>query len=192
MTNANDRKGLISIDDFQKVIEEQIKVNDFHKVHPPIAGGAGASVGGSRPAFPDPSTMTTRWKDGVQSKAQNWLDGIQNPRADFKQSAINANATYKANMAKSLSEDAWVKAMQKVDPNAAIATAVAVGTAGYVAGAMARVNKFTNSMQKWVPLATAAVQAVRALPSVSDVDRENRAVMMIRGFKAAKKASAGR
>ncbi len=133
-----------------------------------------------RPAYPDAGTLSRRWKEGVQQAGDKWVEGIQNPRADAKQEAIKANATYKASMAKSIAEDRFLRGVQASDPNEAIATAVAVGASGYTAGALARSAKHERVMNKVAPLMAAAVSAVRAMPAVTDADREARAVAMIR------------
>lgn len=145
-----------------------------------------------RPAYPDAGTLSRRWKEGVQQAGDKWVEGIQNPRADAKQEAIKANATYKAQMQKAIAEDAWVKGVQASDPNEAIATAVAVGASGYTSGALARGAKHERVMGKVVPLMQAAVTAVRAMPSVTDADREARAVAMIRAGRDVGKKLVGR
>ncbi len=137
----------------------------------------------ARPAYPDAATMSRRWKEGVSQAGERWVEGIQNPREDPKAAAIKANATYKAGVTKSLAEDAWLKGVQNIDQSEALATAVAVGAAGYSSGALARAPKHERVMGRVVPLMTAAVTAVRALPAVTDADRENRAVQMIRGAR---------
>ncbi len=134
-----------------------------------------------RPAYPDAGTLSRRWKEGVQQAGEKWVEGIQNPRADAKQEAIKANATYKASMAKSIAEDRFLKGVQASDPNEAIATAVAVGASGYTQGALARGAKHERIMGKVAPLMASAVGAVRAMPAVTDADREARAIAMIRG-----------
>jgi len=134
-----------------------------------------------RPAYPDAGTLSRRWKEGVQQAGDKWVEGIQNPRADAKAEAIKANATYKAQIAKSIAEDRWVKGVQASDPNEAIATALAVGASGYTAGALARGAKHERVMSRVAPLMASAVSAVRNMPSVTDADREARAVAMIRG-----------
>ena len=133
-----------------------------------------------RPAYPDAGTLSRRWKDGVQQAGEKWVEGIQNPRADAKAEAIKANATYKAQVTKSITEDRWLKGVQAIDPNEAIATAVAVGASGYTAGALARGAKHERVMGKVAPLMATAVQTVRNMPAVTDADREARAVAMIR------------
>jgi hypothetical protein len=149
----------------------------------PIAGAAGAT----RSSFPDATTMTNRWTAGIQAKAQNWVDGIQNPRRNFKEAALANKDRWKTGVTQAVTNDSYAKGMQAVDDNQAIATAVAIGASGYQSGALARAPKFTAKMNKWVPLAQAAVNAVRAKPAVTDADKENRAVEMIRAFRAAGK-----
>lgn len=133
-----------------------------------------------RPAYPDAGTLSRRWKEGVQQAGEKWVEGVQNPRADFKTEAVKANATYKAAVTKAVAEDKWVKGINAIDPNEAIATAVAVGASGYTAGALARGAKHERIMGKVAPLMATAVQTVRNMPAVTDADRENRAVAMIR------------
>ncbi len=84
-------------------------------------------------------------------------------------------------MAKSIAEDRFLKGVQASDPNEAIATAVAVGASGYTQGALARGAKHERIMGKVAPLMASAVGAVRAMPAVTDADREARAIAMIRG-----------
>jgi hypothetical protein len=134
-----------------------------------------------RPAYPDAGTLSRRWKEGVQQAGDKWVEGIQNPRADAKAEAIKANATYKAQVQKSIAEDRWVKGIQASDPNEALATAIAVGASGYAQGALARAAKHERVMARVAPLMATAVSAVRNMPAVTDADREARAIAMIRG-----------
>lgn len=145
-----------------------------------------------RPAFPSADEIATRYQEGVAASGDRWIQGMRNPRRDPKAAAVAASATYKAAMQKSLTEDAYAKGVAQIDPAEALATAERVGSSGYQAGAIARVPKMQKSMAKFVPHAQAAVTAVRNLPAVTDQDRENRAVAMIRGMREAGKKAAGR
>lgn len=174
------------------LMAEQIELNIFNEKNPKIGGAASDGGINTRSPFPDPATMADRWTKGVSDNAQKWVDGIQNPRKNFKTEALKAKDAWKNGIQKAIAEDGFAKGMAGVDVAQAIATAVAVGAAGYANGAMARKPKFTAAMNKWVPAASAAVQTVRNMPANTDGDREARAVAMMRAFKVGAKTLKGR
>lgn len=145
-----------------------------------------------RPAYPDAGTISERWQQGVQQGAERWVEGVQNPRKDFKSAALANKESWKNGVTKAVAEDGWAKGMQAVDPNEAVATAVAVGAAGYASGALARATKHQRVMARVAPLMASAVTKVRGLPAATDADREQRAVQMIREARNVGKQLKGR
>lgn len=134
-----------------------------------------------------------RWVQGVQSVgAQRWEQGIQNPRADFKAAALANNDGWKAGVNAAVAGDRYAKGVQTVNVDEAIATAVAIGGAGYSAGAAARSAKFQRKVDAIAPRMAAVVEATRRMPARTDQEREARMLNQVRGAREAAKGPAGR
>ncbi len=159
--------------------------------HPALIGKPEGNPVQIRPAFPSASEMTSRWVQGIDASGDNYVRGVQAPRANFKVAALANKDAWKQGVNKAVAEDAFAKGMSNVNEDEAIATAVAIGSGGWAAGAKARQSKHTRIMGKVAPLMAAAVDTVRRKPAVTDADREARAVEMIRAARAVGKALRG-
>lgn len=174
-----------------EAIADNLEVAEFTKDHPVIAGGAGGGSLQIRPSYPTAADISTRWKEGVSNGAQHWVEGIAKPRSNFKTAALKNKDAWKAGMTKAIAEDAYAKGMNNVDEDEALKIAQTVGAQGYSAGALARGDKHLRIMGKVAPLMTAAVDAVRAKPAVTDADRESRMLEMVRAARAVGKVLRG-
>src|SRR5439155_587651 len=110
------------------------------------------------------------------------------PRADFRSAALANNDGWKAGVQDAVKNDAFAKGMAKVDVDAAIETAVAIGADGYAAGAAARANKFEKNTAAIAAKMSAVTEAVRKMPAKSDSDREARMLAQVRGSRAVGKS----
>jgi hypothetical protein len=152
------------------------------------AGGGSLQI---RPSYPSAADISARWKEGVTNGAQHWVEGIAKPRANFKTAALKNKDAWKASMTAAIAQDAYAKGMNNVDEDEALKIAQTVGAQGYSAGALARGDKHMRIMGKVAPLMTAAVDAVRAKPAVTDADRESRMLEMVRAARAVGKVLRG-
>ncbi len=159
--------------------------------HPALIGKPEGNPVQIRPAYPSADEMTRRWTAGIDASGDNYVRGVQAPKANFKTAALANKEAWKTGVTKAAAEDRFAKGMQNVNEDEAIATAVAIGSAGWAAGAKARAPKHTRVMGKVSTLMAAAVAAVRSKPAVTDADREARAVEMIRAARGVGKALRG-
>lgn len=159
--------------------------------HPALIGKPDGNPVQIRPAFPEPAQLTNDWINGIANNKEKYVRGVQAPRANFKAAALAQKGAWKEGVTKAIADDAFAKGMSQVNEDEAIATAVAIGGDGLERGARARTAKHTRKMEKWRPLAAAAIETVRRMPAVTDADREKRSIEMQRAFKAGGKALRG-
>lgn len=144
-----------------------------------------------RPPLPDSAAWAESWATGIQRNADRWLAGIQSPRASFKDAAIAKKAAWVNAIQAAIQADHYGKGMAAVNVDAAIATAVSVGSGGFTAGAQLRKAKFMQRMDSIRAAFTTLVQQVRALPAGTPQEREQRALTMMRGLAAIGKTRRG-
>lgn len=142
-----------------------------------------------RPAYPTAQDLNTRWQQGIDRNQDHYNAGVQNPRANFKDAMIAKAGAWKAGIQAALTGDHYAKAAQAIDADAAIATAVAVGGAGWAQGAKLRAQKHLKAMSVVAPKLAAAVQTVRAMPANTPQDRDARALKMIQLARGAGKTA---
>jgi hypothetical protein len=135
-----------------------------------------------RPVLPDSAAWAQAWVTGIQRNGDRWAAGIASPRVSFKDAAIAKKAAWVNAIQAAIQADHYGKGMAGVDVDAALATALKVGSAGYTAGAALRQGKFQARMDAIKGAFTALVQQVRGMPAGTQQERENRALTMMRGL----------
>ncbi len=123
--------------------------------------------------------------------AQNWVDGVQRPSADFKAAGLAAAGKWKARTQEAIQGDRFAKALAKVNVDEAIATAVAVGGAGFAAGIQAREAKIRRTVADLQPRVAAVKAAVDAMPQDTEAQRDARALAAIKGMREVGKSRKG-
>jgi len=144
-----------------------------------------------RPSGFDSAAIAKKTTDRAQAAGQDWLTGVLNPRKDPKAAAIASNAHYKQSMQTALNEDAFLKGVQGIDLDQMATTINALGASVYTQGVAARQAKLAAAWQKYGPLLGDLQARVNAMPNVTDADRENKAIAMMRGLKLIKKQLRG-
>lgn len=136
-----------------------------------------------RPAYPSANDINTRWSQGIDRNQDHYTQGVQNPRASFKANMIAKAGSWKNGVQAAIAGDHYAKAAQAINEDAAIATAVAVGGAGWAAGAKLRAAKHLAAMTIFAPKAAALTTAVRAMPADTPQARDARALAQIQGAR---------
>jgi mevalonate kinase len=112
--------------------------------------------------------------------------GVANPDRDPIKAALDANAKRIAKLQDSIAKKTWETKMSKLtieDWRTPASTKGADRFASGVESARPKIEKFVTS---WQPKLAAIQAAVRALPEVTDADREKRMIENLRRLKAAK------
>lgn len=130
--------------------------------------------------LPDAATWVNKMMAGVQAVgATNYLAGIKTPRKDPIAAGIAAQPAYEAKMRDPATLKRRQESLGKTNMAEWAAMAESVGAATYVQGVTGRRPKVEKRIGKLQPLLAAKLQAIDAMPNVTDADRENRAVAMI-------------
>ncbi len=150
--------------------------------HPLLIGKPMGNPIQTRPPWA-PSSDT--WQTGVQRNADRWEKGIQAPKVDFKSAALKNNAGWKSGVTAAVANDSFAKGMAAVDVDQAVATALQVGGAGWAQGASLRKGKYQAGVDAVRPAMAAVVDRVRGMNASTPGERDQRALAMIQGARAA-------
>lgn len=134
----------------------------------------------------DPNKVTQKYVARTQAAGQDWLEGIQNTTVDIVAAAIKANAKWKSKMQAAIQNDTWAKRMGKVTTADIKAMVAKVGAGAYTSGIANRQDKVLKAFQRVMPMIDQVATAVRAMPDVTDADREARMIANVRGLRAIK------
>jgi len=169
-------------------LAEQIaaKMRAYHDnpEHPDLIGKPEGNPVQIRPAFPDAATFTKRLTEGVATKAAHYAEGVRAPRANFLERAKASTQAWANGVQAAVAGNRYAAGLNKVNADEAIETAATLGAQTYVQGVQGRQAKIQRIMSEVAPAMAAAVATVRALPKVTDADREARAIGMIRAARA--------
>ncbi len=154
--------------------------------HPALIGKPDGNPVQIRPAFPEAAQLTNDWINGIANNKEKYTRGVQAPRANFKVAALAQKGAWKEGVTKAIADDAFAKGMSAVNEDEAIAIAVAVGGDGLERGARARTAKHTRKMDKWRPIAAAAIETAVCPPSQTRTGRNAQPRCSGRSRRAAK------
>lgn len=127
---------------------------------------------------------TKKMLERAKAAGNDWVDGMQNPSADPKAAALAAKGKWKQKMTDAINNNNYEKGIQKYNPEDALATAMAVGASGYVAGITARESKIAKAIAILQPKVAALKNKIAAMPQDTDQQREARLLEARRGMIA--------
>jgi hypothetical protein len=122
--------------------------------------------------------------DRTRGQGAEWEAGLDNARGTITSNMKAANPRYKAEMGKALSEDRWLKSLGNLTDDQIIAAAKKVGGSAWESGITSRDDKIRAAWQELLPRLQAHVDRIRAMPNVTDGDREKRMIENRRGMIA--------
>jgi len=136
-------------------------------------------------------------------KAEDWLDkqlarvrvstedykkGIMAPERDPIAAALAANDKRKEGIRRSLEDEPWEKTMKTLTKEDWAKPALTLGAARFVPGVEAKKDKINKFISSWRPILEGVQSDIRAMPEVTDADREGRMLENVRKMKAKKGA----
>lgn len=117
---------------------------------------------------------------------QNYLNGIATPRADPIAAGIAAQPAYEAAMRDPQVLKRREQGLRKTNMNEWALQAETKGASRIVEGVLAAQPKIERFWSQFQPLLTQHVQRIRAMPAVTQADRQNRMIANLHGLRALK------
>jgi hypothetical protein len=134
----------------------------------------------------DPAKVLTKYVSRTQAAGQDWVDGIQNSTVDTVANMVKSNAKWKSKMQAAINNDTWVKRVSKLSTSDIKAMVAKVGAGAYTSGISNRQDKIGKAFARVMPLIDQVATTVRAMPDVTDADREARMIANVRGLRQIK------
>ena len=134
----------------------------------------------------DPAKVLTKYVSRTQAAGQDWVDGIQNSTVDTVANMVKSNAKWKSKMQAAINNDTWVKRVSKLSTSDIKAMVAKVGAGAYTSGISNRQDKIGKAFARVMPLIDQVATSVRAMPDVTDADREARMIANVRGLRQIK------
>jgi len=126
--------------------------------------------------------------EGAKNAGDKWNRGMHNPKRDPIKAALDNEEKMKNNTMMALQEGKWKRNLAKVTHADIIKVVEKLGTGVYTAGVDARADKIAMAMNELQPKLQAVSNAIQALPSGTDGDREKR---MVENLKLMRKIASG-
>lgn len=101
-------------------------------------------------AIRDIGSIAAKYAEVTPQRANQYADGVSNPIRDWKTSTAAANAAYKAGMTASLTEDRFVKAVNKSSTAIWQKGAVEKGTSRFAQGVALGQDKYAGKFAPFV------------------------------------------
>jgi len=121
---------------------------------------------------------------GSAAAGDKWLRGVQNPSASPLEAAKRAAGKYKQRMTESLTEDRWLKSLNRITEEDIVSVATRIGAAGYTQGIAAREDKIRRAIAELQPKAAALKRTLDQMPQDTDAQREAKMIAAKRGMQA--------
>jgi len=117
---------------------------------------------------------------------EDYKEGVQNPERDPIKAALDANEKRIKKLQESIAKKTWESKMSKLTLADWQEPTLKKGVDRFGPGVEAAEEKIRKFVSSWRPKLEAIQNAVRAMPDVTDADREKRMLENLRRLKAAK------
>lgn len=107
-------------------------------------------------------------------RGQDWQDGMRNPSRDPVKAAMDNVEKYKNNVKKALESGKWERNLSKITHADIMKTVDKLGPSVFTDGIAAREDKITAAMNVLQPKLQAVSNAVQAMKSGTETEREQR------------------
>lgn len=122
----------------------------------------------------------------VRVSTEDYKKGIMAPERDPIAAALAANDKRKEGIRRSLEDETWEKTMRTLTKEDWSKPALTLGAARFVPGVEAKKDKINKFITAWRPILEGVQADVRAMPEVTDADREGRMLENLRAMKTKK------
>lgn len=122
----------------------------------------------------------------VRVSEGDYKAGIEAPERDPIKAALDANAKRVKKLQESITNKTWEKAMARVTMGDWQKKALDLGVRHFIEGVEANVDKITKFVEGFHPKLSAIQSSVKAMPEVTEAERDARVLAMIRGLRKLK------
>lgn len=133
--------------------------------------------------IPDVNTVWQKWQQDTSAAAQRYGDGVAQTTKDPTALAIAAGPRYLQGVQNAFNSGRWANALRAVGQQGWKAAVAAKGVQNFQTGVNSAQAKFTAAFTPLLAYEATLQQQVDAMPSLTDTDRENRALAWIRGMR---------
>lgn len=139
----------------------------------------------------DANAWTEKLLRKVGQSGTDWENGVKNPSTSPTAAMKRAKGRYANEMAASLQEKRWDKAIDKLTDQDIIEGAIAAGGGRFTAGVTSREPKIRAAIQALQPKVAALKARLDAMPIDTDANREAKMIEAKRGMQAIGRELAG-
>lgn len=184
--------GTVTLDTFLEHLSKDLALA---ATDPDALEGAHATTTGNPinlgPRVPEATDWANKQIANATAAGERWLANVQRPTKDPKAEALRANARYKGEMAKVLTEDRFAKGVQKIDLDEMMATIVAGGSGQFTSGVERRRGKIGRVVGDLRAQVLALANNLDKLPIDTPEQREAKMIAAKRGMEAIGRARRG-
>ena len=134
------------------------------------------------PRISPPAQMAADYQAGVSNNKEKWLRNTTNPSKDPLKAAAAAAPAWENGVKEAIAKNRFQKGIQQANPDAMIATIVAVGADGYERGVAARATKVQAKFEKLHGFLSQHVGAMDTLPTATGAQRREKMLKNLDGM----------
>lgn len=152
---------------------------------------SGGGVAFAMAGVVDASAWADKMLRKIGQSATDWENGVKNPSTSPVGGMRKAKGRYKDEMNKSLTEDRWGKAVDRLTDEVIIAGALAAGGGRFTSGVSSREPKIRAAIALLQPKVAALKTRLDGMPVDTDDQREKKMIEAKRGMQAIGRELAG-
>lgn len=130
----------------------------------------------------DASAVFQKWSQRTSAAQQDYVDGVQSTTKDPTALAIANQARALTNYQAAMNSGKWAAKLRAVGKQGWQA-AVAAKASNFSTGVQSAQTRFVDAFGQLLAFENSLQQQVDAMPSVTDVDREQRMLAWVRGMR---------
>jgi hypothetical protein len=131
--------------------------------------------------------VATNWAQGISNAQQKMTAGVQRVTVAPSVSAIAQRQRFVTSMQDPATFDKWERGLRGVSLSSWQNSMTSLGISRAAQGAQQKKDKFTAAMNSLLPFVDNLRNTVRAMPAVTQADREARMLAWSRGMRQYKK-----
>lgn len=137
-------------------------------------------------AIANATTVAAKWKARASAAQQDYADGVAGTDKDPTALAIAAGPRYLQNVQAAFNSGRWANGLRKVGKAGWQAAVAAKGVQNFANGVNAAEDKVAAAFAPLLAFETNLQNQVKAMPNVTDQDREARMLSWVRGMRTYK------
>jgi len=139
-------------------------------------------------AIPDATTVANKWEQNTTGAAEAYASGVANTDKDPTALAIAAGQRLRSNFLAAFDTGKWANNLRKAGKAKWQANVASKGQANFSTGVSAAKETFAQAIAPVLAFESNLQTQVKAMPNVTDTDRENRMLAWSRGMRKYQKS----